>query len=82
MRTIIFICEAVILGILTLLASFSGILVMLENKKSIISKAAVYLMILGGIPFLITARILSCFVNEEDKRIVHIVESNSLPVVQ
>jgi Na+-driven multidrug efflux pump len=81
-RTIIFICEAVILGILTLLASFSGILVMLENKKSIISKAAVYLMILGGIPFLITARILSCFVNEEDKRIVHIVESNSLPVVQ
>jgi len=71
----------VILGILTLLASFSGILVMLENKKSIISKAAVYLMILGGIPLLITARILSCVVNEEDKRMVHIVESDSLPVV-
>lgn len=37
-------------------------------------------MILGALPFLAVARVLACVVKEEDKRIVSIVESDSLPI--
>ena len=78
---VIFVAETVILGLLTLLATLSGLLVMLENRKSIISKAVVYLMVLGAIPFLLVARILSCFIKQKDNRTVSIVESDSIPNV-